>query len=73
MQRLLSSDWIGGDGTLSSQRPEKLQGGAGRMASDQDLNSGSVGRALVRVSAPMTLGILGVLSVGLADAFFLAR
>ncbi|QYX58458.1 MATE family efflux transporter [Roseovarius sp. SCSIO 43702] len=43
------------------------------MASDQDLNSGSVGRALVRVSAPMTLGILGVLSVGLADAFFLAR
>ena len=43
------------------------------MGNDRDLNSGSVGRALVSVSAPMTLGILGVLSVGLADAFFLAR
>ncbi len=43
------------------------------MASESDLNKGPVGRALIRVSAPMTLGILGVLSVGLADAFFLAR
>ena len=43
------------------------------MTTDQDLNRGSVGRALTRVSAPMTVGILGILSVGLADAFFLAR
>ncbi len=43
------------------------------MAADKTLNDGPVGRALWSVSAPMTLGILGVLSVGLADAFFLAR
>ncbi len=43
------------------------------MSTDRDLNAGPVGRALATVSAPMTLGILGVLSVGLADAFFLAR
>ena len=38
-----------------------------------DLNSGPVSRKLVQVSAPMSLGILGVLLVGLSDAFFLAR
>ena len=43
------------------------------MSTDRDLNQGPVSRALISVSAPMTLGILGVLSVGLADAFFLAR
>src|SRR6056297_934322 len=43
------------------------------MSIDRDLNEGSVGHALISVSAPMTLGILGVLSVGLADALFLAR
>lgn len=43
------------------------------MSIDRDLNAGPVSRALISVSAPMTLGILGVLSVGLADAFFLAR
>lgn len=43
------------------------------MSTDKNLNDGSVARALFRVSAPMTIGILGVLSVGLADAFFLAR
>lgn len=43
------------------------------MAKDTDLTQGPVWRALVRVSAPMSLGILGVLMVGLADAFFLAR
>jgi putative MATE family efflux protein len=32
-----------------------------------------VGRALLRISAPMSLGILGVLLIGLADAYFLAR
>jgi putative MATE family efflux protein len=32
-----------------------------------------VSRALLRVSAPMSIGILGVLLVGLADAYFLAR
>ena len=39
----------------------------------RDLTQGPVGRALFRVSAPMSIGILGVLSVGLADAAFLAR
>lgn len=39
----------------------------------RDLTRRPVGRALFRVSAPMTIGILGVLSVGLADAAFLAR
>ncbi|WP_113912160.1 MATE family efflux transporter [Roseovarius dicentrarchi] len=43
------------------------------MAARKTLNDGPVGRALWSVSAPMTVGILGVLSVGLADAFFLAR
>ncbi len=43
------------------------------MAAEKTLNDGPVGRALFSVSAPMTIGILGVLSVGLADAFFLAR
>ena len=43
------------------------------MSIDRDLNQGPVSRALISVSAPMTLGILGVLSVGLADAVFLAR
>ncbi len=40
---------------------------------DTDLTQGSVARQILRVSAPMALGILGVLAVGLADAFFLAR
>ncbi len=39
----------------------------------RDLTQGPVARALWRVSAPMTIGIAGVLSVGLADATFLAR
>ncbi|MEI4261735.1 MATE family efflux transporter [Roseovarius sp. D0-M9] len=43
------------------------------MSAETTLNDGPVGRALWSVSAPMTIGILGVLSVGLADAFFLAR
>lgn len=43
------------------------------MTEDRNLNDGPVWRALFATSAPMTLGILGVLSVGLADAFFLAR
>ena len=43
------------------------------MSQDRNLNDGAVGRALFAVSAPMTLGILGVLSVGLADAYFLAK
>ncbi len=38
-----------------------------------DLTKGPVWRALVRLSAPMTLGILATLSVGLADAYFLGR
>ena len=46
------------------------------MAREKDkaeLNNGPVWRDLLKVSAPMSLGILGVLLVGLADAFFLAR
>lgn len=41
--------------------------------SDRNLNEGPVWKALWATSAPMTLGILGVLAVGLADAYFLAR
>lgn len=40
---------------------------------NRDLNRGPVWRAIARISAPMSLGILGVLMVGLVDAFFLAR
>ncbi|MFZ5963465.1 MATE family efflux transporter [Thalassococcus sp. BH17M4-6] len=43
------------------------------MSGSKNLNEGPVWRALAGVSAPMTIGILGVLSVGLADAWFLAR
>lgn len=43
------------------------------MSSSKNLNDQRVGRALFRVSAPMSIGIFGVLMVGLADAFFLAR
>ncbi|MEK0165587.1 MATE family efflux transporter [Phaeobacter sp. JH18-32] len=39
----------------------------------KDLTQGTVSRALAAVSAPMSLGILGVLSVGLADAYFLGQ
>ena len=42
-------------------------------ASESALNSGPVWLRLLTVSAPMSVGILSVLSVGLADAFFLAR
>lgn len=42
-------------------------------AASPNLNEGSVTRQLLRVSAPMTIGIFSVLAVGLADAFFLAR
>ncbi|WP_237062162.1 MATE family efflux transporter [Loktanella sp. M215] len=38
-----------------------------------DLTTGPVWRALARLSAPMVLGILATLSVGLADAYFLGR
>ncbi len=40
---------------------------------NRDLTSGPVSRALWRVSAPMSIGILGTLSVGIADSAFLAR
>ena len=42
-------------------------------ASDRDLTGGPVRRQLLRVSAPMTVGIFSVLAIGLADSFFLAR
>lgn len=41
--------------------------------SDRDLTQGPVWRALTAVSAPMAFGILAVLSVGLADAYFLGQ
>ena len=43
------------------------------MSGKPNLNDKPVGWALFRVSAPMSIGIFGVLMVGLADAFFLAR
>ncbi|MEJ6389449.1 MATE family efflux transporter [Gymnodinialimonas ulvae] len=39
----------------------------------RNLTEGPVWRALARVSAPMSLGILAVLSIGLADAYFLGQ
>lgn len=54
-------------------------GGAGQQATPapaanpDDITRTPVARALLRISAPMSLGILGVLLIGLADAFFLAR
>jgi len=41
--------------------------------SQQNLTEGPVWRSLLVVSAPMSLGIFGVLAIGLADAYFLAR
>ena len=41
--------------------------------STKDLTKGPVWRALARLSAPMVIGILSVLSVGLADAYFLGQ
>ena len=41
--------------------------------SERNLTEGPVWRALAAMSAPMSLGILAVLSVGLADAYFLGR
>ncbi|PRY95534.1 putative MATE family efflux protein [Hasllibacter halocynthiae] len=41
------------------------------MAVTRDLTEGPVWRALAAVSAPMTLGILAVFSVGIVDAIFL--
>ncbi|MDG4650510.1 MATE family efflux transporter [Roseibacterium sp. SDUM158017] len=38
-----------------------------------DLTQGRVSHQVLRVSAPMAMGILGVLAVGLSDAYFLAR
>ncbi|ETW13622.1 MatE efflux family protein [Roseivivax marinus] len=43
------------------------------MSQTRDLNDMTPARALWTVSAPMAIGILGVMSVGLADSFFLAR
>ena len=40
---------------------------------DRDLTTGPVWRALAVMSAPMSLGILAVLSVGIADAYFLGQ
>ena len=39
----------------------------------KELTDGPIWRALAKMSAPMVLGILAVLSVGLADAYFLGQ
>ncbi|SER55623.1 putative efflux protein, MATE family [Tranquillimonas rosea] len=43
------------------------------MPTDRDLTTGPITRAVLSVSAPMSVGIFAVLSVGLADAYFLGR
>lgn len=40
---------------------------------ERDLTEGPVWKALTAVSAPMTFGILAVVAVGLADAYFLGQ
>ncbi|WP_299695114.1 MATE family efflux transporter [uncultured Tateyamaria sp.] len=40
---------------------------------DRNLTDGPVWKALMAVSAPMTFGVLAVVSVGLADAYFLGQ
>ena len=57
---------IGGNGTAPTPLP-------GMAKATRDLNEGPIWRALAVVSAPMTIGILAVLSVGLVDAYFLGR
>ncbi|MEO0893623.1 MAG: MATE family efflux transporter [Pseudomonadota bacterium] len=41
--------------------------------SSDNITNTPVAQALLKISAPMSLGILGVLLIGLADAYFLAR
>ena len=41
--------------------------------SNRDLTEGAIWKALARLSAPMSFGILAVLSIGLADAYFLGQ
>ena len=41
--------------------------------SSADLTQGRVATALLRVAAPMSLGVLSIMLTGLADAFFLGR
>ncbi|WP_208351406.1 MATE family efflux transporter [Pseudaestuariivita rosea] len=43
------------------------------MSGSQNLTQGPLWRAIAVVSAPMSIGILAVLSIGLADAVFLGR
>ncbi len=40
---------------------------------DQDLTNGPVWKELAQLSAPMSFGILAVMSIGLADAYFLGQ
>ncbi|WP_424927733.1 MATE family efflux transporter [Amaricoccus tamworthensis] len=40
---------------------------------DQDLTQGPIWKALARISAPVSFGIFSVLSVGVADAWFLGQ
>lgn len=41
--------------------------------SDRDLTVGPVGALLLRLTAPMVLGVFAVISIGLADAYFVGR
>jgi Na+-driven multidrug efflux pump len=43
------------------------------MARDAKLTRGSVAGHLLRQTAPMVLGVAAIMSVGLADAYFLGR
>src|SRR6056297_677157 len=57
---------------MSPLPPKRLMRQGAHMA-QADLTRGPVWKALAWVSAPMTLGIVAVLSVGLADAYFLGQ
>lgn len=61
------------DGAPSSARRAPGPGKENPRGDGNAVTDAPVGRALLKISAPMSLGILGVLLIGLADAFFLAR
>jgi putative MATE family efflux protein len=52
---------------------DQANDGNARKSHKRDLTQGPIWRALTAMSAPMSFGIFAVLSVGLADAFFLGK
>lgn len=52
---------------------EASETSSGKDNKKRDLTRGKVWKALAAMSAPMSFGIFAVLSVGLADAFFLSK